>query len=154
MHIHPSAAGADAGTAIITTEQLLGMPEDQYMSIPQLQFFESLLQRELGEARERHCQARQTIQDRPAISDVSDWASAEEERACALSHAERNQQLCRKIAKALERIREGSYGWCEVTGEPIGLKRLLLRPTASLCIEEKQRQEAKEQHHYKARGAA
>ncbi|WAT32232.1 TraR/DksA C4-type zinc finger protein [Pseudomonas sp. GXZC] len=154
MQTQPSVVGTDADTVIITTEQLLGMPEDQYMSAPQLLFFESLLLHELDEARQRHSQARQTIQDRPAVSDVSDWASAEEERASALSHAERNHQLCRKIAKALERIHDESYGWCEVTGEPIGLKRLLSRPTTSLCIEEKQRQEAKELHHHKARGAA
>lgn len=141
-------------SAILTREQLLAMPENQYMTEPQLRFFELLLQHELGEARERHSQARQTIQDRPTISDVSDWASAEEERASALSHAERNHQLCRKITKALERIHDGSYGWCDATGEPIGLQRLLIRPTASLCFEAKQHQESQELHHYKARGTA
>ncbi|MFU2936871.1 TraR/DksA family transcriptional regulator [Pseudomonas aeruginosa] len=138
----------------LTREALLAMPADQYMSETQLKFFETLLQAELEEARQRHHDARETMQDRPNIADISDWASSEEERTNALRQAERNEQLCRKISKALERIHDGSYGWCEETGEPIGLQRLLLRPTATLCIEAKQRQEARERHHYKIRGAA
>ena len=105
----------------LTREALLAMPADQYMSETQLKFFETLLQSELEEARQRHHDARETMQDRPNIADISDWASSEEERTNALRQAERNEQLCRKISKALERIHDGSYGWCEETGEPIGL---------------------------------
>jgi len=51
-----------------------------------------------------------------------------------------------KIDDALERLARGEYGWCRETGEPIGLQRLLLRPTATLCIEAKEREELRERH--------
>ncbi|EJT85960.1 TraR/DksA family transcriptional regulator [Pseudomonas putida S11] len=56
------------------------------------------------------------------------------------------KKLLDKIDEALERISRGEYGWCKETGEPIGLRRLLLRPTATLSIEAKERQERKERH--------
>ena len=59
---------------------------------------------------------------------------------------EREKKLLDKIDQALERLARGEYGWCAETGEPIGLKRLLLRPTATLCIEAKERQEQREKH--------
>jgi DnaK suppressor protein len=51
-----------------------------------------------------------------------------------------------KIDEAFERLARGEYGWCRETGEPIGLQRLLLRPTATLCIEAKEREELRERH--------
>ncbi|MBK4987614.1 RNA polymerase-binding protein DksA [Pseudomonas sp. S37] len=59
---------------------------------------------------------------------------------------EREKKLLDKIDEALERISRGEYGWCEETGEPIGLRRLLLRPTAKLSVEAKEWQERKERH--------
>ncbi|MFP3526556.1 TraR/DksA C4-type zinc finger protein, partial [Pantoea sp. SIMBA_072] len=56
------------------------------------------------------------------------------------------RELLDKVDEALERIARGEYGWCKDTGEPIGLKRLLLRPTATLSIEAKERQERQERH--------
>lgn len=54
---------------------------------------------------------------------------------------DRERKLMKKIDEALERIEKGTYGWCEETGEPIGLKRLLARPTATLCLEAQERHE-------------
>ena len=65
---------------------------------------------------------------------------------------EREKKLLDKIDEALERLARGEYGWCSETGEPIGLRRLLLRPTASLCIEAKERQEQRERHIRDVRG--
>ena len=65
---------------------------------------------------------------------------------------ERDKQLLDKIDQALQRLARGEYGWCSETGEPIGLPRLLLRPTATLCIEAKARQELREKHIRERRG--
>ncbi|MGX9105111.1 TraR/DksA C4-type zinc finger protein, partial [Escherichia coli] len=79
-------------------------------------------------------------------SDVADIGAAEEQRQWQLRLLEREKKLLDKIDQALERLARGEYGWCAETGEPIGLKRLLLRPTATLCIEAKERQEQREKH--------
>ncbi len=134
--------------------QLLKMPARDYMNADQLAFFKDMLVKDLETAREAARQSREVIADVQVIPDISDWATNEQERHSALRTLERNQTLCKKIIKALERIETGEYGWCEETGEPIGVQRLLLRPTATLCIEAKIRQEALEKHHQKVRGAA
>ena len=72
--------------------------------------------------------------------------SAEEHRQWQLRMLEREKKLLDKIDEALDRIANGDYGYCEETGEPIGLRRLLLRPTATLSIEAKERQEQMERH--------
>jgi DnaK suppressor protein len=54
---------------------------------------------------------------------------------------DRERKLLKKITQALQRIEDGSYGWCEESGEPIGIARLLARPTASLCLESQERHE-------------
>lgn len=64
----------------------------------------------------------------------------------AIEAAGAGEKLLDKIDEALERVARGEYGWCKETGEPIGLKRLLLRPTATLCVEAKERQERNERH--------
>ena len=78
--------------------------------------------------------------------DPADIGSAEEQRQWHLRVLEREEKLLDKIDAALERLAHGAYGWCIETGEPIGLRRLLLRPTATLCIEAKERQEQRERH--------
>ena len=88
----------------------------------------------------------QALQDTERASDEADVASREEARQWQLRLLEREKKLLDKIDQALERLARGDYGWCEETGEPIGLRRLLLRPTASLCIEAKESQERRELH--------
>ena len=78
--------------------------------------------------------------------DPADIGSAEEQRQWQLRVLEREKRLLDKIDAALERLVHGAYGWGVETGEPIGLRRLLLRPTATLCIEAKERQEQRERH--------
>ncbi len=85
-------------------------------------------------------------------SDEADQASFEEELRLSLRQADRESRLITNIDAALKRIESGDYGFCEETGEPIGLQRLLFRPTAKLSIEAKERQERKEHHFRKARG--
>ena len=81
------------------------------------------------------------LQDAEISSDWNDMASAEEEHTLELRVRDRERKLLHKIRESLRRIDEGSYGWCEETGEPIGIARLLARPTASLCLEAQERRE-------------
>lgn len=79
--------------------------------------------------------------------DITDRASLETDRSVELRTRDRERKLINKIDSALERIEEGEYGYCEETGEPIGIKRLEARPIATLCIEAQERHERKEKSH-------
>ncbi|RED11125.1 RNA polymerase-binding protein DksA [Pontivivens insulae] len=78
------------------------------------------------------------------IPDVADRASEETDRALELRTRDRQRKLVAKIDSALRRIEDGSYGYCDVTGEPISLKRLDARPTATMSLEAQERHERKE----------
>lgn len=78
------------------------------------------------------------------IPDVSDRASEETDRALELRTRDRQRKLVSKIDSALRRIEDGSYGYCDVTGEPISLKRLDARPIATMSLEAQERHERKE----------
>ncbi len=79
-----------------------------------------------------------------AEPDLADRASAESDRSLELRTRDRERKLVGKIDKALERMEDGSYGFCEESGEPIGLKRLEARPIATLSIEAQERHERRE----------
>ncbi|MGF1657961.1 MAG: RNA polymerase-binding protein DksA [Rubrimonas sp.] len=81
------------------------------------------------------------------IPDLVDRASAETDRALELRTRDRQRKLISKIDAALRRIDEGEYGYCEETGEPIGLRRLIARPTATLSLEAQERHERREKVH-------
>ena len=78
------------------------------------------------------------------FSDLADRASSETDRSLELRARDRQRKLISKIDEALSRIDDGSYGYCEETGESIGLKRLIARPIASLSIDSQERHERKE----------
>ncbi|MDH1629671.1 RNA polymerase-binding protein DksA [Pseudomonas mosselii] len=130
----------------MTEEQLLQQPATAYMNEPQRQFFRNLLLTQRGELQARIEQEFRALREQEVHSDPADVGSAEEERHWQLRSLEREKKLLDKIDQALERLARGDYGWCEETGEPIGLRRLLLRPTATLCVEAKERQELRERH--------
>jgi DnaK suppressor protein len=79
--------------------------------------------------------------------DLADRASAETDRALELRTRDRERKLISKIDDALERIEDGSYGYCEETGEPIGIRRLEARPIATLSIDAQERHERQERTH-------
>ena len=81
------------------------------------------------------------------IPDVADRASEETDRALELRTRDRQRKLVAKIDSALRRIDEGEYGYCEVTGEPISLKRLDARPIATMSLEAQERHERREKVH-------
>lgn len=130
----------------MTEQELLAQPSAAYMDETQQGFFRELLldqrhalQRRIGEEFER-------LREHEPSSDPADVGSAEEQRQWQLRLLEREKRLLDKIDEALEHLARGEYGWCRETGEPIGLKRLLLRPTATLSIEAKEREEWRERH--------
>ncbi|WP_417702823.1 RNA polymerase-binding protein DksA [Pseudomonas sp.] len=130
-----------------TTEaELLAQPADDYMNDAQQLFFRELLLTQRAELQARIDEEITELRQPDTSSDVADIGAAEEQRQWQLRLLEREKKLLDKIDQALERLARGEYGWCSETGEPIGLKRLLLRPTATLCIEAKERQEQREKH--------
>ncbi len=82
-----------------------------------------------------------------AVPDIADRASEETDRALELRTRDRQRKLVSKIDAALRRIDEGEYGYCEVTGEPISLKRLDARPIATMSLEAQERHERREKVH-------
>ena len=128
----------------LTREALLAAPEDDYMSGPQLEFFRALLLKEKQALLDNAHVTTEHLQENEATPDWTDRATIEEEHAIELRVRDRERKLMKKIDQALARIDDGSYGWCEETGEPIGVPRLLARPTATLCLEAQERHEAME----------
>ena len=78
------------------------------------------------------------------VPDPADRATIEEEHALELRTRDRERKLLKKVEQALARIESGEYGWCEETGEPIGLSRLIARPTANLSLEAQERRELRQ----------
>lgn len=130
----------------MTEHELLAQPEADYMNDAQQGFFRALLLGQRHELQERISGEFDQLREHETGSDPADIGSAEESRQWQLRVLEREKKLLDKIDESLERLARGEYGWCRETGEPIGLKRLLLRPTATLCIEAKEREELRERH--------
>ena len=137
-----------SSNAFLTKEQVLAAPEDDYMNADQLAFFRQLLL-DLHEATlVRIQEAKDQMTSDFDTSDECDRATWEEQSALSLRIADREQKLLPKIIQALERIRRQEFGYCLESGEPIGIARLLARPTAEYCAEVKAIKEQKE-HHYR-----
>lgn len=130
----------------MTEAELLSQPADAYMNEAQQAFFRRLLLRQRTELQARIAEEFQALREQEPSSDPSDIGTAEEQRQWQLRLLEREKKLLDKIDDSLHALARGDYGWCAETGEPIGLKRLLLRPTTTLCIEAKERQEQREKH--------
>lgn len=130
----------------MTSDELLAQPAEAYMNDAQQAFFRDLLTRQREELQQRIDEEFGELREQERPADEVDIASREEQRQWQLRLLEREKKLLDKIDRALERLARGEYGWCRETGEPIGLKRLLLRPTATLCIEAKEREEQRERH--------
>ena len=84
------------------------------------------------------------IDDNVSSADIVDQASSQTEKTVELRSSNRRRKLVNKIDQALNKIKDGTYGYCEETGEPIGLKRLMARPIATLSIEAQERHEKEE----------
>lgn len=121
----------------LTEAQMRKMPPSEYMNDVQLEFFRRRLVQMREEVLARELDVKERLHQREVFADPADRASAEEEHWLDLRLRERESLLLRKIDEALRRIKDKEYGYCEVTGEPIGIPRLLARPTATVCVDVK-----------------
>lgn len=124
--------------------ELLRAPASQYMNAEQLAFFRERLLETQKELLEKADVTSEHLREHELEADPTDQATIEEEYALELRARDRERKLLKKIDDALRRIDDGSYGYCEETGEPIGIPRLLARPTATLSIEAQARRELKQ----------
>ena len=125
--------------------ELMAMPDSEYMNEVQMAAFRlklSALKRDIlnsaGETTEH------LREDTSVVPDPADRATIEEEHALELRTRDRERKLLKKIEQSIARIDAGDYGYCDETGEPIGVGRLLARPTATLSLEAQQRRELKQ----------
>jgi len=126
---------------LLTEAEILVMPEEDYMNPAQLEFFRLRLSKMRDELLENAASTGANLRENELVADPADRATVEEEHALELRVRDRERKLIKKIEEALERIAEGEYGWCEETGDPIGIGRLLARPTATLSIDAQERRE-------------
>jgi DnaK suppressor protein len=131
-------------TKPLTEAELLKMPKSEYMNAAQLRFFKDRLLELQRELRDNAGATTEHLRELSFAPDPADRATLEEEHALELRTRDRERKLLKKIDQSLARIEDGSYGFCEETGEPIGLQRLLARPTATLSIEAQERREMKQ----------
>ena len=132
------------GKPLPTEEQLLAMPEDDYMNVDQLAFFRHRLQQIEREILSNADETTEHLRETVIVPDPADRATIEEEHALELRTRDRERKLLKKVQASLAQIESGEYGFCEETGDPIGIPRLLARPTATLSLEAQQRREIKQ----------
>jgi len=133
-------AGRDLSEA-----ELLAMPESEYMKEKQTEFFRARLRAQRDDLLSNAGETTEHLRaDTSIVPDPADRATIEEEHALELRTRDRERKLLKKIAQALASLDSGEYGYCDETGEPIGLARLLARPTATLSLEAQQRREMKQ----------
>lgn len=139
----PSADDQPA-VPILTEEQLLQMGEADYMNTQQLAFFKARLQHLEKDLVKNAGETTEHLRETVLVPDPADRATIEEEHALELRTRDRERKLLKKVQQSIALIDSGEYGWCEETGEPIGIPRLIARPTATLSLEAQQRRELKQ----------
>lgn len=129
----------------LTEPELLAMPDSEYMNDKQVDFFRARLQALKDDLLSNAGETTEHLrEDTSIVPDPADRATIEEEHALELRTRDRERKLLKKISQSLSRLDSGEYGFCDETGEPIGLARLLARPTATLSLEAQQRRELKQ----------
>ena len=132
------------GRRLPTEGELLKMPDSAYMNEQQLAFFKHRLQQMEQELLQNADETTEHLRETVIVPDPADRATIEEEHALELRTRDRERKLLKKVQQSLARIEAGDYGYCEETGDPIGIPRLLARPTATLSLEAQQRREIKQ----------
>ncbi|MFO1306363.1 MAG: RNA polymerase-binding protein DksA [Burkholderiales bacterium] len=125
----------------LTEEEILKAPEKDYMNEAQLAFFKKKLLELRDQLLQNADDTGEHLRENEITTDPSDRATLEEEYTLELRTRDRERKLLKKVEKSLRLIEDGSYGWCEETGEPIGVPRLIARPTATLSLEAQERRE-------------
>ena len=129
---------------VITEAHLLKMPAKDSMNDEQLAFFRHRLETQINELLSNAGETSEHLRETPSVPDPADRATIEEEHALELRTRDRERKLLKKIEQSIHRIEDGTYGYCDETGDPIGIPRLLARPTANLTIEAQQRRELRQ----------
>jgi DnaK suppressor protein len=137
-----------AAAVLADTSEYRPSEDEEFMNDRQLEYFKEKLlawkEEILRESRETLTHLQSETENHP---DLADRASSETDRALELRTRDRQRKLISKIDEALRRIEDGSYGYCEETGEPIGVARLDARPIATLSLEAQERHERRERVH-------
>lgn len=129
----------------MTDDELLAMPDSEYMNIKQMMYFRlKLMQLKQGILASAGATTEHLRDESAVVPDPTDRATIEEEHALELRTRDRERKLLKKIEQSIVRIDAGDYGYCDETGEAIGVGRLLARPTATLSLEAQQRRELKQ----------
>ncbi len=129
----------------LSDAEVLAMPEAEYMNDKQMAFFRLRLQQLKRDILANAGETTEHLrEDTVIVPDPADRATIEEEHALELRTRDRERKLLKKIEQSIARIDAGDYGYCDETGEPIGVARLLARPTATLSLEAQQRRELKQ----------
>lgn len=137
----PSTVKAGGG---LSEAEVIKLAKTDYMSRHQMAFFKQKLLELQTELRDNAGATTEHLRELAVAPDPADRATLEEEHALELRTRDRERKLLKKVQSALMRIEDGSYGYCEETGEPIGIQRLIARPTATLTIEAQERREMKQ----------
>lgn len=125
-------------------KEMLAMPESDYMNERQLAFFKERLKQLEQDILNNAGETTEHLRETQFVPDPADRATIEEEHALELRTRDRERKLLKKVQQSIARIESGEYGWCEETGEPIGIPRLLARPTATLSLEAQERREMRQ----------
>ena len=129
----------------LTDAEVMAMSDNDYMNDAQLAFFRlKLVQLKQGILANAGETTEHLREDTVVVPDPADRATIEEEHALELRTRDRERKLLKKIEQSIQRIDASDYGYCDETGEPIGVGRLLARPTANLSLEAQQRRELKQ----------
>ncbi len=129
----------------LTDAEVLAMPDSEYMKEVQLAFFRHKLTELRNSMLNNAGQTAENLREGASVvPDPADRATIEEEHALELRTRDRERKLLKKIEQSIALIDSEDYGYCEETGEPIGIGRLLARPTANLSLEAQQRREMKQ----------
>ena len=139
-----TALAPRAATRVLTEAEILRAPEKDYMNASQLLFFRSRLQGMEQDILRNAGETTEHLRESIIVPDPADRATIEEEHALELRTRDRERKLLKKIQQSIYRIDSGEYGYCEETGDPIGVPRLLARPTATLSLEAQERREMKQ----------
>jgi DnaK suppressor protein len=129
---------------LLSEAQILKMSDKDYMNPAQLAFFKVRLQQLEKDLLKNAGETTEHLRETVLVPDPADRATIEEEHALELRTRDRERKLLKKVQQSIASIESGEYGWCEETGEPIGVPRLLARPTATLSLEAQQRRELKQ----------
>lgn len=143
----PSTSSTANTPAASIEAAMLSMSEEDYMNREQLAYFHARLSEMRDDVLAHADETKVHLKENEPLADPNDRATVEEENLLEQRVRDRERKHLRKIEAALSRIERGTYGYCLESGEPIGLQRLIARPTAEYCLEVQEAHERLERIH-------